>query len=118
MPARSTQGPSGASAALGVSLFISAFAWPHESAQFTNTWIIAVLTVIVSLLTAAVPPARLVNTVLATWLFFSAWLLPTAHNATIWNNVIVASALIVLSLAGIETDGFIRGTAGPFRVER
>ena len=31
---------------LGIWLFISAFVWPHSTAQMTNTWILGVLTVI------------------------------------------------------------------------
>lgn len=82
-----------------------------------STWIIGALIVIVSLAGAALPSLRYLNTVLAVGLFFSAWLLPTVHHGTIWNNVLVALALFVLSLAGIESDGLIRDTAERFRAE-
>ena len=44
--------------ALGVWLFISAFLWPHTSAQFTNTWICGALTVAFSLIAMRVPESR------------------------------------------------------------
>lgn len=52
-------------AALGVWLFISAFAWPHTMAQQTNAWILGVLTVVFSLGATRVPEMRFLNTVLA-----------------------------------------------------
>jgi hypothetical protein len=45
-----------------------------------------------------VPWARYLNTVLAVWLFISAWALPTLSIATVWNNVLVAIAIFVVSL--------------------
>ena len=76
---------------LGVCLFISAFVWPHTQAQMTNTWICGVLVVIFALIGMAVPWVRYLNTLLAIWLFISAWALPTANVGTVWNNVLVPS---------------------------
>lgn len=85
-------------AALGVWLFISAFAWPHLLAQRTNTWILGILTVVFSLGATRLPQMRYLNTVLAIWLFISAWALPHISAGTVWNNVLVAIAVFVLSL--------------------
>jgi hypothetical protein len=88
---------------LGVWLFISAFAWPHTSAQFTNTWILGVLAVIFALVAAyAAPQARYLNTLLAIWLFISAFALPRLNVGTVWNNVIVAILMFIFSLVPSE----------------
>jgi hypothetical protein len=84
--------------ALGVWLFISAFLWPHTVAQRTNTWVLGVLTVIFSVAAMREPRARYLNTILAIWLFISAWALPRMSPGTLWNNVLVAIAIFVLSL--------------------
>lgn len=84
---------------LGIWLFISAFVWPHTSAQMTNTWILGVLAVVFALIAwFAAPPARFLNTLLAIWLFISAWALPRVSVGTVWNNVIVAILLFIFSL--------------------
>jgi multisubunit Na+/H+ antiporter MnhB subunit len=102
---------------LGVWLFISAFAWPHTHAQRTNTWIAGVLAVIFALSATTVPWARYLNTLLAIWLFISAWALPTLNAGTVWNNVLVAIAIFVVSLVPSETTrgapGFFDRTAPP-----
>jgi hypothetical protein len=83
---------------LGVWLFISAFIWPHTTAQMTNTWICGVLCVVFALVAMAVPVARYLNTLLAIWVFISAWALPTVSLGTIWNNVLCAIAIFIVSL--------------------
>ena len=91
-------GPRVVNAVLGLWLFISAFIWPHTLAQHTNTWICGVLCVVFALIGLAAPAARYLNTILAIWLFISAWALPTVNAGTIWNNVLVAIAIFVVSL--------------------
>lgn len=83
---------------LGIWLFVSAFVWPHSSAQFANTWIVGVLTAIFALVAMRTPPARYVNTALAIWLFISAFALPTVNVGTVWNNALVGIAMFILSL--------------------
>ena len=83
---------------LGVWLFISAFVWPHTTSQMTNTWICGVLCVIFALVAMAVPWVRYLNTLLAIWLFISAWALPSRTPGTIWNNVLVAISIFIVSL--------------------
>jgi hypothetical protein len=46
----------------------------------------------------AVPWVRYLNTLLAIWLFISAWALPSRSPGTIWNNVLVAIAIFIVSL--------------------
>jgi hypothetical protein len=100
-----THGPNSASWArianviLGAWLFISAFAWPHSSAQMTNTWILGVLQVIFALVALfANSQARYLNTVLSIWLFISAFALPRIAIETTWNNAIVAILTFLFSL--------------------
>jgi SPW repeat len=83
---------------LGIWLFISAFAWPHAMAQQTNTWIVGVLMVIVSILAMFAPQARFINTVLAIWLFVSTLVMAHQTTTTVWNNCIVAIVVFALSL--------------------
>ncbi len=85
-------------AILGVWLFISAFIWPHTTAQMTNTWILGVLCFVFAVVSFTVTQVRYLNTLLAIWLFISAWALPTMSLETIWNSVLVAIAVFVLSL--------------------
>jgi hypothetical protein len=102
---------------LGVWLFISAFVWPHTASQMTNTWVCGVLAVIFALVAMAVPWVRYLNTLLAIWLFISAWALPSVSPGTIWNNVLVAIAIFIVSLVpSVPTTtapGFFGRTAPP-----
>lgn len=88
----------GINIALGVWLFISAFIWPHNYSQFTNSWVVGVLCVGFALIAMYAPAARYLNAALAVWLFVSAFALPVISRATIWNNVLVAVAMFVVSL--------------------
>ena len=85
---------------VGIWLFISAFCWPHASAQFINTWICGVVCVVLALIAMRFEQARFVNTLLGIWLFISAFALP--HNSagvgTEWNNALVAVAIFIISL--------------------
>ena len=83
---------------LGVWLFISAFVWPHTTAERGNTWILGVLCVAFALIALREPSVRWLNTALAVWLFISVWALPHANLGTMWNNALVAIAVFVVSL--------------------
>lgn len=96
---------------IGVWLFISAFAWHHSFAQFTNTWILGVLCVVFALVAMQYPWVSYLNTALAVWLFLSAILLPRINTATTWNNLICAIAIFVVSLVPSETAPIYRPQA-------
>ncbi len=85
-------------AVLGVWLFISAFAWPHLAAQRTNAAICGVLCVVFALVATSVPRVRYLNSLLAIWLFISSWAMAVERIGTLWNNVLVAIAIFVVSL--------------------
>jgi hypothetical protein len=83
---------------LGIWLFVSAFLWRHTHSQLTNTWIVGVLCVLFALVAMAIPWARYLNTALAVWLFISTWALPSVSAGTVWNNVLLAIAIFIVSL--------------------
>jgi hypothetical protein len=83
---------------VGIWLFISAFVLPHTYAQFTNTWILGILTVVFALVAVRFAPVRYLNTLLAIWLFISAFALSGNFYGTVWNNAIVAIVIFVISL--------------------
>lgn len=83
---------------LGIWLFISAFVWPHDAAQMTNTWILGVLCVVFAIVATRVDQVRYLNTLLGIWLFVSAFVLPTQSRGTTWNNALVAIAVFIISL--------------------
>jgi hypothetical protein len=89
---------------LGIWLFISAFLWKHSPAQFTNTWLMGVITVIVALVATSMPAARYVNTAVGIWLIISGFALPHYRAGTVWNNVLVGIAIGLLSLVGSRAD--------------
>jgi hypothetical protein len=89
---------------LGIWLFISAFVWPHDVAQMTNTWILGVLAVIFALIAMRVQAVRYLNSLLAVWLFISAFALPHLHRGTVWNNALVALVMFFVSLQSSDTD--------------
>jgi hypothetical protein len=84
--------------ALGVWLFISAFLWPHSPSQFTNSWAVGILSAIAAGIALAAPGFRYVNTALAVWLFVTAFSFRHTAAGTVWNEVIVAAAMFVISL--------------------
>lgn len=101
------------SIALGIWLFLSAFAWPHDSSQFANTWVTGAVVTVVAALSMAWPRARSFNAAVAIWLFFSSFFFPT-QGETIWNNTVVAILLLVASL--VREKGTHRGAFGHRRI--
>lgn len=83
---------------IGIWLIISAFAWPHTAGARANTWILGALIAIASAWAVFMPGARFLNTIFAIWLFFATLVIYHASSATIWNNLIAAVVVFVLSL--------------------
>lgn len=79
-------------------LFISAFVWPHTVPLRQDTWIVALLMFVTALIAIATPGFRWVNTVLAIWLFISTLAIHHRNPGTLWNNIIVAAVVFLLSL--------------------
>jgi hypothetical protein len=100
-------------AVLGAWMFISAFLWPHTRAQMFNAWISGVLCVVFAIAGIAAPGARHLNTALAIWLFVSTWTMASLNIATIWNNVLCAIAIFVVSLVPSDTKTLPRSMLPP-----
>lgn len=90
-------------------LFASAFLWPHTTPQRLNTWFVAVVTFVVALTATMARSARYLNVALAVWLFVSAFAIPSFTGATIWNNAVVAVAVLVVVLVPVMRDAHVRG---------
>ncbi|AKT41598.1 SPW repeat domain-containing protein [Chondromyces crocatus] len=84
--------------ALGVWLFVSAFAWQHAYAQFTNAWVCGVLCTAFAVMALWVSAARHLNTALGIWVVLSAWVLPSTSTLSVWNSVITGIAIFAVSL--------------------
>jgi hypothetical protein len=83
---------------LGPWLFISRFMWTHSAAQFTNAGVVSVVYTGVATAALGNPRIQHANSILASWLFVSAWLLPRAADATLWHNLVVSLAMIAIAL--------------------
>ena len=79
-------------------LFSSAFIWGHSLPLRQDTWIVGILVFVSALVGVMMNGFRWVNTVLAIWLFISTLIFPHATVATLWNNLVVACVVFVLSL--------------------
>jgi hypothetical protein len=84
--------------ALGAWLFISAFLWPHGTASAANTWIVGLLIAIAGLIALRMPWMRWVDTGLAIWLFLSTLAISHTTRGTLWNNLIIALLVFLVSL--------------------
>jgi hypothetical protein len=86
------------SVVLGAWLFISAFVWPHTPALRADTWIVGALIFLVGITAMYTSPARYVNTLLGVYLFISTLAFHHVEAGTVWNNLIVAVIVFVVSL--------------------
>ncbi len=83
---------------IGVWLFVSAFAWRHTFASFTNTWIVGLLVAVFALVAMRTAAARYVNTALSIWLFVATFALAHVSAVSVWNDALCAIAIFILSL--------------------
>lgn len=90
---------------VGAWLFISAFVWQHSATSRTNTWIVGALAVIFAIIALQSPVVRYANTVLSVWLFISNFVFAHVTRATLWNNLIVAIVMFVVSLVPSRAMG-------------
>lgn len=95
-------------ALIAIWLFATAFMWPHAHLAQEVTIVAAVLTFILSIMEMYVRGARYLNAVVAVFLFLSALTLPAVTRATVWNNAIVAIAILVSALVDRGPQGMRR----------
>lgn len=84
---------------LALWLISSAFAMPRGAASAANAWILGVVISILSVASMLRKVwLRYVNTALSAWLLASAFLLPQRSSLAVWNDVLVALAMLAVSL--------------------
>ena len=93
---------------LGAWLFLSAFSWPHSSAQGFIALVCGALTVFFALLTIYLPNVRYMTLMLAVILLVASVAASSRLDRTFWHNGIVAVAIFIAALLD-------RGTAGARR---
>lgn len=81
-------------------LIVSAFAWPHTSAQTWTTALAGGLFVLLSLLSMSYGWARKANLGVAVWLFLATLKMNGLDRATVWNNTIIAGAIFFATVIG------------------
>jgi hypothetical protein len=82
-------------------LIISAFMWPHSTFQIANTLVCGFLALALAIAGLYDDRAGYLSAVLSAWLFASSVVAMGAPSqATLWNNTLVAIAILVTSLAG------------------
>jgi hypothetical protein len=92
-------GPRAINAVLGLWLFFSTFWWPHTASQRNTGWTVGLLAVTAALAGLAGQTwGRYVNAALGGWLIVSAILLPRAHPATFWTEIVVGFGLAFLAM--------------------
>lgn len=82
-------------------LMVSAFVLPHSSATAWNSIVVAVLVAAVALLAFVAvgrPGVKYGLSVLAIWLFASTMFMPHESLGTVFNDVLVACVLALVSL--------------------
>ena len=84
--------------ALGLWLFVSAFAWPHTASTRVNTCMVGLFVAIAATMAAGISVFRQLTSVLALWLLFTTLLVYPASPITFWSNVLTAVAVLVVSL--------------------
>ena len=87
-----------ANMALGLWLFVSAFAWPHTTSTRINTCMVGLFVAIAATMAAGISVFRQLTSVLAVWLLFTTLLVYPASPITFWSNVLTALAVLVISL--------------------
>lgn len=83
---------------VGIWVALSAFFWPHSPQEFKNTLIVGALSAAFAALALKVQAFRIVNVLLALWLFVTTWAFPVASRGTLWNNVIAAIVMLAIAL--------------------
>ncbi|HEU4584074.1 MAG TPA: hypothetical protein VFS67_37710 [Polyangiaceae bacterium] len=84
--------------ALGLWLFVSAFAWPHTTSTRLNTCMVGLFVTIAATMAAGVSVFRQLTSVLAVWLLFTTLMVYPASPITFWSNILTAVAVLVVSL--------------------
>lgn len=83
--------------ALGAWLVVSAFFWQQSQASVINTVLVGIAIGAVAVASMVREPIRVLQVILAPWLFVSTFAFTTASSAR-WNNAVVAFAVLLFAL--------------------
>lgn len=92
-------------AALGLWLFVSAFAWQHVLSSEMNTCLVGLFMGVSAVTATVLSIARRLTASLAVWLAFTTIVVYPAGPATLWNNVLVAVVVLALSCIPFAVSG-------------
>lgn len=90
--------PRGINIVVGLWLILSAFSWVHSGPQQMNALVVGAACAAAAVAALRVPAARFVNLGLAIWLFVSTWIFSVSSPSTVWNNVLAAFVMLIVSL--------------------
>jgi hypothetical protein len=93
---------------IGTWLFLSAFAWPHQSAQGFSALVCGVLTVLFALATIYLPNVCSLTAATAVLLFMTSIASATRLDRTLWHNAVIAIAIFVAALLDPAAPGLPR----------
>ena len=83
---------------LGTWLFLSAFMWPHQSAQGFIALVCGALTVFFALMTIYLPNVRYMTAATAVVLFVASIASSSRLDRTFWHNAVIAVAIFVAAV--------------------
>lgn len=93
---------------VGLWLCVSAFVWPHRQAQVVNALAVGTTCALAAYAARRVPQLRVINILLALWLFASSWVLsPLGHAPlTRWNHLVSSSLMLFVALLPERARGW------------
>jgi hypothetical protein len=90
---------------IGTWLFLSAFAWPHQSAQGFTALVCGALTVFFALLTIYLPNVRYMTAATAVVLFVASLASAARLDRSFWHNAVIAVAIFFAAVLDPGTAG-------------
>jgi hypothetical protein len=93
---------------IGTWLFLSAFTWPHQSAQGFSALVCGALTVLFALATIYLPNVRYLTAATAVLLFITSIASAMRLDRTFWHNAVIAIAIFVAALLDPAAPGLRR----------
>lgn len=89
-------------ALLGAWLVVSVFLWPHAGSEGYNALITGLLVAMVALVAIWAPPVRFANVLLGAWLLVTTLFFRHESELTLWNEVLVATVILVFAFVPSE----------------
>jgi hypothetical protein len=86
------------SGALGVWLFVSTYAWPHEGSEATNAIVCGAIAIDASIASLRTPVLQWLVAAVGVWLLLAPFVFADHGLVTIWNELFVGISLVALSM--------------------